>query len=90
MTEEVGAPVRNFEQHIPLMEGFHRRYMTGNRACRLWAGMVRKLKPKKIVPQHGSHFEGENIEKFLTWIEHLECGLDLLTEQSYRVPDGLR
>ena len=61
--------------------------MAGNKACRLWANMVRRLQPKMIVPQHGSPFaDAETINAFLDWISELECGLDLLTQEDYRIP----
>src|SRR5690606_13311060 len=43
----------DFASMVGKMEGFHRRYMAGNRVCRLWVNMVRKLNPAMIVPQHG-------------------------------------
>ena len=42
-------PVTDFATHKNTMEGFHRRYMAGNKACRLWANMVRQLKPVMIA-----------------------------------------
>jgi flavorubredoxin len=68
------------------MEGFHRRYMAANKICRLWADMVRELEPAMIVPQHGGHFAGEQINEFLDWISRLECGIDLMDSRHYRVP----
>lgn len=80
-------PVEDFESHIPSMEGFHKRYMVSNKACRLWANMIRKLDVEMMVPQHGRSFKGkEMINQFLDWISKLECGVDLLTEQSYSLP----
>lgn len=77
-------PVEDFRAHLPRMEGFHRRYMSSNRACRLWARMVRRLKPKMIVPQHGLPLATPAvIEAFLDWLEGLSCGADLLAEQLY-------
>ena len=81
------GPVQDFNTHLPSMEGFHRRYMAGNKACRLWADMVRKMDVEKIVPQHGRYFEGpEMIGRFLDWISQLECGMDLMGPESYRMP----
>lgn len=80
-------PVTDFAAHLPSMEGFHRRYMAGNKACRLWANMIRHLKPSMVVPQHGRPFVGPDmINQFLDWISQLECGMDLLTQADYRVP----
>ena len=72
--------VEDFESHLKLMEGFHKRYMASNKACRMWAKKVRKLNPTMIAPQHGAIFSGSNIEKFLTWFENLQCGVDLIQE----------
>ena len=80
-------PVGNFAEHLPSMEGFHRRYMAGNKACRLWANMIRTLKPAMMVPQHGRPFVGPDmINAFLDWISQLECGMDLLDQTHYRIP----
>lgn len=80
-------PVTDFALHKPNMESFHRRYMAGNKACRLWANMIRQLQPKMIVPQHGRPFVGPDmINAFLDWISQLECGMDLLTQADYRIP----
>ncbi|WP_371923479.1 hypothetical protein [Pseudomonas sp. OIL-1] len=80
-------PVSDFLAHVSSMEGFHRRYMAGNKACRLWANMIRSLQPEMIVPQHGRPFVGPAmIKAFLDWISQLQCGLDLLDQEDYRIP----
>jgi len=81
------GPVADFATHVPSMLGFHRRYMASNKACRLWAAMVRGMDVEMIVPQHGRPFMGrEMISAFLYWIENLECGLDLLGPEDYQLP----
>jgi len=81
------SPVLDFAAHIPEMEGSHRRYMASNKACRLWARMVRGMDVEMIVPQHGRPFVGpEMIGAFLDWIEALQCGIDLMSEADYREP----
>ncbi|GAA5443288.1 hypothetical protein Misp06_01464 [Microbulbifer sp. NBRC 101763] len=81
--------VLDFDTHIPSMEGFHQRYMGGNWACRLWAKMVRELNPSMIVPQHGGYFSSDETKnRFLGWLEKLECGPDLLRHQDFRLPLG--
>lgn len=81
-------PVDNFEAHIPYMKGFHQRYMSSNKVCRYWVNMVRQLDVEWIVPQHGRSFQGEEkINQFLNWIETLECGVDLMTQDNYRIPE---
>ena len=80
-------PVENFEQHIRSMEGFHRRYMNSNKVLRYWVNMVRGLELNMIVPQHGAAFKGrKSIDKFLKWLESLECGTDIFTQENYRIP----
>lgn len=80
-------PVIDFEDHLPHMVGFHKRYMISNKINRFWANMVRNLDIEMIVPQHGRPFKGkENVKKFITWFENLECGVDLSTQQIYSLP----
>ncbi len=80
-------PVTDFAAHVGTMEGFHRRYMCGNKVCRLWANMVRQLKPKMIVPQHGRAFVGPAmVNEFLDWISQLQCGMDLMEQDDYQIP----
>jgi flavorubredoxin len=72
--------VRDFDAHVPLMAGFHRRYMASNHACRTWVRQVRALDVEVLVPQHGLRFAGrEMVGRFLDWLERLECGVDLMT-----------
>ena len=78
--------VTDFEAHLKYMEGFHRRYMTSNRAISAWAGMVRNLDIDIIAPQHGALFRGKPmVEKFIDWCASLDCGIDLITPL-YKVP----
>lgn len=84
---EPERPVRDFDKHVGKMLGFHQRYMGSNKACRLWANMIRGMDIEIMVPQHGRPFVGkEMIHQFLDWIEKLECGIDLMTQQNYTVP----
>jgi flavorubredoxin len=40
-----------------------------------------------IVPQHGAIFKGkEMVERFINWVENLQVGVDLLTQEKYRIP----
>lgn len=77
-------PVEDFRAHLPRMESFHRRYMASNRACRLWARMVRRIAPRMIAPQHGLPFaDASVINAFLDWLEDLRCGADIVPENLY-------
>ncbi|MBI3902941.1 MAG: FprA family A-type flavoprotein [Nitrosomonadales bacterium] len=85
--KEADTPVEDFQSHIPLMEEFHRRYMVSSKICRYWANMVRQLDVETIVPQHGRILKGRKVvAEFLDWIENLPCGVDLLTQDDYRLP----
>lgn len=66
--------VEDFEEQIPKMEGFHRRWMPSNRAKQDWINRVRKLDIEIMAPQHGRIFTGDNVDKFLNWFEELEVG----------------
>lgn len=78
--------VKDFDDHVPFMAGFHRRYMTSNRVMRAWADMVRPLDIEIIAPQHGAIFKGkEMVRRFIDWCAGLECGVDLITPL-YRIP----
>jgi len=49
--------------------------------------MVRQLDVEMIVPQHGARFEGKvMVNRFLDWIENLQCGVDIMTQDNYRAP----
>lgn len=88
--DAVAEPITSrseFLANLKYMEGFHKRYMVANKACKLWAQMVRGMDVAMLVPQHGRYFIGrEAITAFLDWIETLECGIDLFTADNYRFP----
>ena len=49
--------------------------------------MVRRMDVESIVPQHGCRLEGKKmVNEFLNWIENLPCGVDLMTQDNYRMP----
>ncbi|MGC8591669.1 MBL fold metallo-hydrolase [Acidithiobacillus sp.] len=82
-----GAEAFHAHRAISSMDAFHRRYMSGNKVCRLWTQMVRGMDIEWIVPQHGASFKGrDTVAAFLDWFEGLECGLDILSEKDFRFP----
>ncbi len=86
-SEKVDQPIEDFEAHIHNIEAFHRRWMVNKKVCQYWVNMVRDLDIEWLVPQYGRPFKGKAmIERFLKWIEGLECGTDLVTQQNYKVP----
>ncbi len=80
ITQQYGAKMENmkFDDIKDSLEGFHKRYMAGNRFCRVWAQRVKKLDIQTMAPQHGSMLSGEDYVKFLSWFESLKCGGDLI------------
>ena len=85
--DEVHEPVTDVAAHIPSMIGFHQRFMGSNKILRLWVNMVRELDLDWIVPQHGRPFRGPKvIDELLNWLSELECGIDLVTQENYRLP----
>ncbi len=70
--------VDNFEEHLPLIEGFHQRLMASNKVCSDWVKRMRKHHISMIAPQHGAIYKDESVDKFLSWIADLRCGSDIL------------
>ncbi len=75
------AIVEDFSKHIQYMEGFHKRYISCNKAIKLWVEMVRQLEIEMIAPQHGAIFNTPQLAKdFIDWIEWLPCGVDVMAD----------
>ena len=72
----------NFNQHLALMEGFHKRYMAASSACQYYVNKKKSLDAKMIAPQHGAVFRNEGVNLFLDWIGSLKCGADIINEIS--------
>ena len=62
----------DFDRHVGYMRGFHLRWMPANRPLRAWVRGVRALQPSMICPQHGSIFRGDDVGRFLDWLEALD------------------
>jgi flavorubredoxin len=71
---------KNFDEHVRYMEGFHKRYMGGNAACRKWADLVSALPLDIIAPQHGAVMKGDTARRFLGWMRELRCGVDIIDQ----------
>lgn len=85
--QEAQQYVSSLADVLPRMEGFHRRYMVSNKILQLWARMVRTLPIDMIVPQHGAPLTGNAVQEFIDWAEHLSCGIDLMNDSHYTVPE---
>jgi len=70
--------VDNFENHIPLMEGFHQRLMTSSKVCKNWVERIKRNRISMVAPQHGAIFKDDSVEKFFGWLYELKCGSDIL------------
>ena len=76
--------------HLPSMAPFHRRYMVSNKILRMWVRMARQLDISMLVPQHGAPISGRvAISQFFDWIENLQCGIDLLDDRAYQLPNAM-
>ncbi|AWI53832.1 MBL fold metallo-hydrolase [Aquabacterium olei] len=85
--EGAKQPIRSLNPLPRGMESFHRRYMVSNKILRSWARMVRTLKIDMIVPQHGAPLAGAAVKEFIDWAEQLSCGIDLMSDANYIVPN---
>jgi len=75
--------VENFEEHVKLMEWFHRRYIASKKAINAWLKRIDNLEIDVIAPQHGSIFMGDNVKKFLNWLKSLDkVGVDYIFPSS--------
>lgn len=85
-TDAIAEPVKDFAAHVKIMNGFHRRIMVSQKTASYWANMVRQLDIEWIVPQHGLSFKGKDmVERFIQWVESTPCGIDLVSQESYRL-----
>lgn len=66
--------VENFDQHIRYARGFHRRWMGSNEAKLDWCERAAKLEIDMLCPQHGSIYQGKDVERFINWFAELEVG----------------
>ena len=84
---DAARPVEDFDRHTAHMDGFHRRYMISRKVGQLWANMARSMDIETIVPQHGQRFVGkEMVNRLIDWVAGMECGVDLMTQENYRLP----
>jgi flavorubredoxin len=86
LVDQAAQPVRDFDDHVLTMIGFHRRYMISNKICRFWVNMVRQLDVEMIVPQARLPLRGQGDGQSLPRLDRdLQCGVDLIPG-NYRAP----
>ncbi|WP_434359453.1 MBL fold metallo-hydrolase [Parasalinivibrio latis] len=67
--------IEDFDAHCDKMAYFHQRWMPSNEAKNDWVKRVRELDIDVICPQHGRLISGDNIPRFLDWLENLDVGI---------------
>ena len=79
--------VEDFDAHVELMEGFHKRYMPTAKALKMWVNMVRTLDIEIIAPQHGAVLGNrELVGQFIDWVDGLTCGVDEMAD-AFAIPE---
>lgn len=66
------------KHYLEAMKTFHQLYMPSNRILKSGLAALKPLKPVRILPQHGSILEGEQIQKSFNLLNNLPCGIDLI------------
>ncbi len=67
--------VEDFSAHTEYMAGFHRRWLPSNRAKRAWIERVLALDVEYLCPQHGAIFRGDDVRRFLDWLDGIDVGV---------------
>lgn len=80
--EEDNLFVENFDKHIRYAEGFHRRWMGSNIAKLDWCDRISKMDIDMLCPQHGSIYQGNDVERFINWFSELPVGSGVKTDKS--------
>lgn len=62
------------------MASFHQAYMPSNAHLRKAMERFEKMDIERILPQHGSVIEGDQIRVAINYLKELKCGLDLMEE----------
>ncbi|MCP4448954.1 MAG: MBL fold metallo-hydrolase [Myxococcales bacterium] len=59
------------------MKSFHQAYMPSNALLRRAMERIETMEVERILPQHGSVIEGEQIQVAIDFLKELPCGSDL-------------
>ncbi|EJU9785775.1 TPA: MBL fold metallo-hydrolase [Vibrio vulnificus] len=75
--DRIDAPlfVEDFGSHIEKMAYFHQRWMPSEKAKSAWIDNVSQLDIEMMCPQHGGIFRGDDVPRFLDWLDKLEVGI---------------
>ncbi|MEW5904810.1 MAG: MBL fold metallo-hydrolase [Pseudomonadota bacterium] len=66
--------VKDFDAHIRLAEGFHRRWMGSKVAVLDWCERASQMQIDMLCPQHGAIYQGDDVMRFINWFAELEVG----------------
>jgi flavorubredoxin len=72
--EEDALFVENFDRHARYADGFHRRWMGSNEAKLDWCERAARMEIDMLCPQHGSIYQGQDVERFINWFAELPVG----------------
>ncbi|EGG99429.1 hypothetical protein imdm_1113 [gamma proteobacterium IMCC2047] len=67
----------NFPQ---VMASFHQAYMPANSHLKKAMEKLEKMDIERILPQHGSVIEGDQVQVAIDFLKELPCGLDLIED----------
>jgi flavorubredoxin len=73
--DDTSLYVEDFDRHIKLAEGFHRRWMGSREARDAWCERVSRLPIEMLCPQHGAIYRGDDVGRFIDWFSRLPVGV---------------
>jgi len=62
------------------MKAFHQLYMPSNQILKNFLSKLDAYEIDRILPQHGSVIEGQNVKKAIEYLKGIPCGIDLIKE----------
>lgn len=67
-------------EYLHAMKTWHQTYMPGNQILKACMKRLQQLEIDRILPQHGSVLEGDQVQAAIDYLMTLPCGIDLLEE----------
>lgn len=66
------------ENFLEPMKVFHELYMPSNQILRNFMEKIESYEIDRVIPQHGSILEGNDVQKAIEFLKELPCGVDLI------------
>jgi flavorubredoxin len=66
--------------YLHAMKAWHQNYMPSNRILKACMKRLQQLEIDRILPQHGSVLEGDQVQAAIDYLMALPCGVDLVEE----------